>query len=76
MRTTMLVHWSLLDALCRQVLDALADVDHYPEFIPGIDSVQLMGQRESPSRPRSGVSRSARLPGRPGEAVDYHARRR
>jgi ribosome-associated toxin RatA of RatAB toxin-antitoxin module len=42
-----LQYWSLLDAPCRKVYDALADVEHYPDFIPGIDSVQLMGQTES-----------------------------
>jgi ribosome-associated toxin RatA of RatAB toxin-antitoxin module len=42
-----LQYWSLLDAPCQQVFDALADVEHYPDFIPGIDSVQLMGQTEN-----------------------------
>jgi ribosome-associated toxin RatA of RatAB toxin-antitoxin module len=42
-----LQYWSLLDAPCQQVYDARADVEHYPDFIPGIDSVQLMGQTEN-----------------------------
>jgi ribosome-associated toxin RatA of RatAB toxin-antitoxin module len=42
-----LQYWSLLDATCQQVFDALADVEHYPEFIPGVDSVQLMGQTDN-----------------------------
>jgi ribosome-associated toxin RatA of RatAB toxin-antitoxin module len=38
---------SLLDSPCDPVYDALADVDHYEDFIPGIDSTQLIA--ESPT---------------------------
>ena len=37
-------YWSLLDLPCGPVFDALVDVEHYPEFIPGVDSVSLVEQ--------------------------------
>jgi len=33
---------SLVDVPCRAVHDALADVEHYPDFVPGVDRVQLL----------------------------------
>jgi ribosome-associated toxin RatA of RatAB toxin-antitoxin module len=35
---------SLVDADCDAVYAALADVEHYPDFVPGVDTVQLLGQ--------------------------------
>src|SRR5207249_683129 len=32
---------SLVDATAKAVYDALADVEHFPDFIPGVDNVQL-----------------------------------
>jgi carbon monoxide dehydrogenase subunit G len=40
-------YWSILDTPCQPVYDALADVDHYEDFIPGIDSTALIA--ESPT---------------------------
>jgi ribosome-associated toxin RatA of RatAB toxin-antitoxin module len=37
-------YWSLIDAPCKRIYDALADVEHYPDFIPGVDRVQLVSQ--------------------------------
>jgi ribosome-associated toxin RatA of RatAB toxin-antitoxin module len=37
-----LVYASLVDASCEAIYQALADVEHYPEFIPGVDRVQLL----------------------------------
>jgi ribosome-associated toxin RatA of RatAB toxin-antitoxin module len=37
---------SLIDAPCQRVYEALADVEHYPDFIPGVQRVQLIGQSE------------------------------
>jgi carbon monoxide dehydrogenase subunit G len=37
-----LQYWSLVDAPPRAVYDALADVEHYPDFVPGVDLVQLL----------------------------------
>jgi hypothetical protein len=34
---------SLVDAPCQPVYDALVDVEHYPDFIPGIDRTQILG---------------------------------
>lgn len=42
-----LEYWSLLDSPCQPVFDALADVDHYEDFIPGVDRTQLVA--ESPT---------------------------
>jgi len=39
-----LEYWSLLDAPCQPVFDALADVEHYPDFVPGVDRVQVLAQ--------------------------------
>src|SRR2546428_14174944 len=33
---------SLVDATAQSVYDALTDVEHYAEFVPGVDSVQLL----------------------------------
>ncbi|TMB55703.1 MAG: hypothetical protein E6J56_07765 [Deltaproteobacteria bacterium] len=33
---------SLVDATAKAVYDALADVEHFPDFIPGVDNVQLL----------------------------------
>ena len=35
-------YWSLVDASCKAVYDALADVEHYPDFIPGVDRAQIL----------------------------------
>jgi len=37
-----LEYWSLVDAACQPVYDALTDVEHYPEFIPGVDLVNIL----------------------------------
>jgi ribosome-associated toxin RatA of RatAB toxin-antitoxin module len=37
-----LEYWSLVDAGCQGVYDALIDVEHYPEFIPGVDRANLL----------------------------------
>lgn len=37
-------YWSLLDLPCDPVFDALVDVEHYPEFVPGVDRVSLVEQ--------------------------------
>jgi hypothetical protein len=37
-----LEYWSLIDAPCKPIYDALADVEHYPEFIPGVDRSNLL----------------------------------
>ena len=42
-----LEYWSLIDAPCQRVYEALVDVEHYPDFIPGVDRVQLLSQTES-----------------------------
>ena len=39
-------YWSLVDAPCQRVYEALVDVEHYPDFIPGVQRVQLVGQTE------------------------------
>src|SRR5207245_9297868 len=31
-----LEYWSLVDAGCQPVYDALVDIEHYPDFIPGV----------------------------------------
>src|SRR4030095_10135833 len=36
-------YWSLVDAPCQRVYEALVDVEHYPDFIPGVTRVQLIG---------------------------------
>ena len=35
-------YWSLVDAACPAVYDALADVEHYPDFVPGVDRTQIL----------------------------------
>jgi ribosome-associated toxin RatA of RatAB toxin-antitoxin module len=35
-------YWSLVDAPCPAVYEALADVEHYPDFVPGVDRTQLL----------------------------------
>jgi len=37
-----LEYWSLVAAPAQAVYEALADVEHYPDFVPGIDRVQLL----------------------------------
>jgi len=37
---------SLIDAPCQRVYQALVDVEHYPDFIPGVDSASLLEQTE------------------------------
>jgi len=39
-------YWSLIDSPCQRVYEALIDVEHYPDFIPGVQSVQLVAQTE------------------------------
>jgi ribosome-associated toxin RatA of RatAB toxin-antitoxin module len=36
-------YWSLLDLPCDPVFDTLVDVEHYPDFVPGVDSVSIVG---------------------------------
>ena len=40
-------YWSLLDLPCGPVFDALTDVEHYAEFVPGVDRVSLV--QETPT---------------------------
>lgn len=35
-------YWSLVDATCDAVFDALIDVEHYPDFVPGVDRSNLL----------------------------------
>jgi ribosome-associated toxin RatA of RatAB toxin-antitoxin module len=42
-----LEYWSLIDAPCERVYEALVDVEHYADFIPGVDRVQLLSQTDS-----------------------------
>ncbi len=37
-----LEYWSLVDAPMQAVYDAIADVEHYPDFVRGVDQVQLL----------------------------------
>ena len=37
-----LQYWSLIDAACKPVYDALTDFEHYRDFIPGVDSTSLL----------------------------------
>jgi ribosome-associated toxin RatA of RatAB toxin-antitoxin module len=39
-----LEYWSLLDAPCRPIYEAVADLEHWSEFIPGVDRAQLISQ--------------------------------
>jgi ribosome-associated toxin RatA of RatAB toxin-antitoxin module len=38
---------SLVDAPCKAIYDALSDVEHYPEFIPGVDSTQIINRTDT-----------------------------
>ena len=38
---------SLVDATAKSVYDALTDVEHYADFIPAVDSVQLLGVNDN-----------------------------
>lgn len=42
-----LEYWSLIDAPCQPIYDALVDVEHYPEFIPGVDRANLLARTEN-----------------------------
>src|SRR5262245_48771358 len=42
-----LEYWSLIDAPCKPIYDALVDVEHYPEFIPGVDRANLLTVTEN-----------------------------
>ena len=35
-------YWSLVDAACAPVYEALTDVEHYADFVPGVDRTQLL----------------------------------
>jgi hypothetical protein len=37
-------YWSLTDTPCGPVFDALVDVEHYADFIPGVERVQLLAE--------------------------------
>ncbi len=37
-----LEYWSLVDAACDPVYEALTDVEHYPDFVPGVDRAQIL----------------------------------
>jgi len=37
-----LEYWSLVDAGCQPIYDALTDVEHYADFIPGVDRAYLL----------------------------------
>jgi len=37
-----LTYWSLVDATCQAIYDALIDIEHYPDFIPGVDRANLL----------------------------------
>jgi ribosome-associated toxin RatA of RatAB toxin-antitoxin module len=40
-------YWSLLDLPCAPIFEALVDVEHYPEFVPGVDRVSLLEQTQT-----------------------------
>ena len=42
-----LEYWSLVDAPCKAIYEALVDVEHYPEFIPGVDQTQIVNRTEN-----------------------------
>jgi ribosome-associated toxin RatA of RatAB toxin-antitoxin module len=57
-------YWSLLDLPCEPIYKALTDVEHYPEFVPGVDRVSIVEQT-----PRSKVVQIAqRVIGRQASA--------
>jgi ribosome-associated toxin RatA of RatAB toxin-antitoxin module len=35
-------YWSLVDVPCQAVYDALSDVEHYADFVPGVDRTQIL----------------------------------
>jgi ribosome-associated toxin RatA of RatAB toxin-antitoxin module len=37
-----LKYWSLVDATCQAIYKALVDVEHYPDFVPGVDRSQIL----------------------------------
>ena len=37
-----LEYWSLVDAPCPALYDALGDVEHYADFVPGVDRTQII----------------------------------
>src|SRR5262245_14473258 len=39
-------YWSLVDAPCQRIYEALVDVEHYPDFIPGVQRVQLVDKTD------------------------------
>lgn len=41
-----LEYWSLVDAPCQPVYDALTDVEHYADFIPGVDRTQILETKD------------------------------
>ncbi len=41
-----LEYWSLVDAPAGAVYAALADVEHYPDFVPGVNRVQVLAVGE------------------------------
>jgi hypothetical protein len=42
-----LQYWSLIDAACKPLYDALVDFEHYRDFIPGVDSTSLLAVTEN-----------------------------
>jgi carbon monoxide dehydrogenase subunit G len=38
----LLEYWSLVDAPAKPIYDALVDIEHWPDFIPGVDNVSLV----------------------------------
>ena len=42
-----LVYWALVDAPADAVYEALADVEHYSDFVDGVDRAQLLAQGEN-----------------------------
>ncbi|HYV55945.1 MAG TPA: SRPBCC family protein [Candidatus Nitrosopolaris sp.] len=42
-----LAYWSLVDAPCQAIYDALVDIEHYPEFIPGVDRLNILNASAS-----------------------------
>ena len=35
-------YWSLVDTSCKNVYEALSDVEHYADFVPGVDRTQIL----------------------------------
>jgi ribosome-associated toxin RatA of RatAB toxin-antitoxin module len=42
-----LEYWSLVDAPCKAIYETLTDVEHYPEFIPGVDQTQIVSKTDN-----------------------------